>query len=73
MSPPQLAKIDKAESDLRISTLSAVLRALNADFGDIAGPDAPEVSMKAVRLNAQKSGAPSVALKALASRFVSRC
>jgi transcriptional regulator with XRE-family HTH domain/Zn-dependent peptidase ImmA (M78 family) len=69
MSPPQLAKIEKGESDLRISTLSAVLRALNADFGDIAGPDAPEVSMKAVRLNAQKSGAPAAALKELASRL----
>jgi transcriptional regulator with XRE-family HTH domain len=69
MAPPQLAKIEKGESDLRISTMSAVLRALNADFGDIAGPDVPEVSMKKVRLNAQKSGAPSAALKDLASRL----
>lgn len=69
MSPPQLAKIEKGESDLRISTLSSILRALDADFADIAGPDAPEVSMKAVRLNAQKSGAPSTALKELASRL----
>ena len=69
MSPPQLAKIEKGESDLRISTMSSILRALDADFADIAGPDAPEVSMKTVRLNAQKSGAPSAALKELASRL----
>src|ERR1044072_2565719 len=71
MSPPQLAKIEKGESDLRISTMSSILRALDADFADIAGPDAPEVSMKTVRLNAQKSGAPSAALKELASRLAS--
>lgn len=69
MSPPQLAKIEKGGGDLRTSTLSSLLRALGAGFADIAGPDVPEVSMKRVRLNAEKSGAPSATLKELASRL----
>lgn len=46
MSPPQLAKLEQGETDMRISTLRSLLRALGASFSDIAGPDAPEVSVR---------------------------
>jgi transcriptional regulator with XRE-family HTH domain len=45
MKAPQLAKIETGEQDLRLSTLRSVLRILGASFGDIAGPDAPELSL----------------------------
>ena len=41
MTPPQLSKIERGQSDLRISTVRALLRVMNASFADIAGPDFP--------------------------------
>ncbi len=58
MSPPQLAKLEQGETDMRISTLRSLLRALDASFADIAGPDAPEVSVKEIRRRAQHVGVP---------------
>jgi transcriptional regulator with XRE-family HTH domain len=58
MSSPQLAKLERGETDMRISTLRGVLRALNASFADIAGPDAPEVSMRELGKEAERFGVP---------------
>jgi transcriptional regulator with XRE-family HTH domain len=66
MSAPQLAKIERGESDLRISTVQAVLRALGGSFADIARPDAPEVSMKEISKNAKATGAPGMVLERIA-------
>jgi len=58
MTPPQLAKLERGETDMRISTVRALLRAMGATFADISGPDAPELSVKEVRRRAVKAGAP---------------
>lgn len=63
MSAPQLAKLEQGETDMRISTLRSLLRALGASFADIAGPDAPEVSVKELAKRAQRAGAPSDVVK----------
>lgn len=59
MSPPQLSKIESGSQDLRVSTVQALLRAMGATFGDIAGPDAPELSQRTLRKNAEAAGVPS--------------
>ncbi len=58
MPPPQLAKLERGETDMRISTLRGILRALNASFADIADPDAPEVSLKELGKEAEQFGVP---------------
>jgi transcriptional regulator with XRE-family HTH domain len=68
MSAPQLAKIEKGESDLRVSTLRSVLRALGASFADIAGPDAPEVSIPELVKHGVKSNAPKEVLERIAGK-----
>ncbi len=59
MSSPQLAKLERGQTDMRISTLRGVLRALNASFTDIAGPEAPEVSVKELAKRADALGIPA--------------
>lgn len=66
MSPPQLAKLEQGETDMRISTLRSLLRALDASFADIAGPDAPEVSVREITRRAQRVGVPSEVVKQIA-------
>lgn len=56
MKPPQLAKIEQGESDLRVSTVQALLSAMGADWSALAGDDVPEVSVKTVVRRAQKAG-----------------
>lgn len=68
MSAPQLAKIEKGESDLRVSTLRSVLRVLGASFLDIAGPDAPEVSVSELVKHGIKSEAPKEVLERIAGK-----
>jgi transcriptional regulator with XRE-family HTH domain len=63
MSPPQLAKLEQGETDMRISTLRSLLRALGADFADISGPNAPEVSAKELGRRAQRAGVPADVVK----------
>ncbi len=63
MSSPQLAKLEQGETDMRISTLRSLLRALGADFADIAGADAPEVSAKELGRRAQRAGVPADVVK----------
>lgn len=58
MSSPQLAKLERGETDMRISTLRGILRALNASFADVASPDAPEVSLKELGKEAEQFGVP---------------
>ena len=69
MSAPQLAKIEKGESDLRISTVRAVLRAIGGSLADIAGPDAPEVPVADIQANARKSGVPKGVLESMANQL----
>lgn len=68
MKPPQLAKLEQGESDLRVSTLRSLLRALGATFADIAGPDAPEVSASELRRRAQAAGVPGEVIKRIAAK-----
>ena len=63
MPPSQLAKLEKGESDMRLSTVGSLLRALDASFADISGPDAPEVSVKVLSRLAKKAGAPEPVLR----------
>jgi transcriptional regulator with XRE-family HTH domain/Zn-dependent peptidase ImmA (M78 family) len=65
MKAPQLAKIESGEQDLRLSTLRSVLRILGATFNDIAGPDAPELSLEEL---AERTGAPTGLLRAIAQK-----
>lgn len=67
MSSPQLAKLEQGDTDMRISTLRSLLRALGADFADIAGPDAPEVSAKELSRRAQRAGVPADVIKRITS------
>lgn len=65
MKAPQLAKIESGEQDLRLSTLRSVLRILGATFNDIAGPEAPELSLEEL---AKRTGAPTRLLQAVAQK-----
>jgi transcriptional regulator with XRE-family HTH domain/Zn-dependent peptidase ImmA (M78 family) len=67
MSSPQLAKLEQGETDMRISTLRSLLRALGATFADIAGPDAPEISAKELSKRAHRAGVPAEVVKRIAS------
>lgn len=68
MPAPQLSKLEKGESDMRLSTLRALLRAMNATFADISGPEAPEHSVAALSRLAKQAGVPDTVLKAIAAR-----
>lgn len=65
MTPPQLSKIERGQSDLRMSTVRALLRVMNASFADIAGPDAPEASLAEIAKAGHKAGVPRDVIDAL--------
>jgi transcriptional regulator with XRE-family HTH domain len=67
MTSPQLAKLEQGETDMRVSTLRSLLRALGAGFADIAGPGAPEISVRELTKRAQLVGIPADILKRIAS------
>src|SRR3954470_16847157 len=67
MSAPQLAKLEQGETDMRVSTLRSLLRALGATFADIAGADAPEISAKELGRRVQRVGIPADLIKRIAS------
>lgn len=67
MPSPQLAKLEKGETDMRISTLRSLLRALGASFADIAGEDAPEISARELAKRAQTIGLPVDVIKRIAA------
>jgi transcriptional regulator with XRE-family HTH domain len=68
MSAPQLSKLEQGETDMRLSTIRSLLRALDGSFADIAGPNAPEVSVKELSQRAKRSGVPAAILKRIADR-----
>ena len=72
MSSPQLAKLEQGETDMRISTLRSLLRALGASFADIAGPDAPEISAKELSKRAHRAGVPAEVVKRIAGAVDAR-
>jgi transcriptional regulator with XRE-family HTH domain len=65
MSAPQLSKIESGSFDLRVSTVQSLLRAMGASLSDIAGPDTPEVSQKAVIKSAETAGVPREVMTSL--------
>jgi transcriptional regulator with XRE-family HTH domain/Zn-dependent peptidase ImmA (M78 family) len=67
MSAPQLAKLEQGETDMRISTLRSLLRALGASFAEIAGTDAPELSAKELSKRAERVGVPAEIITRLAA------
>jgi transcriptional regulator with XRE-family HTH domain/Zn-dependent peptidase ImmA (M78 family) len=67
MSAPQLARLEQGETDMRISTLRSLLRALGASFAEIAGPDAPEVSVKELTKRAERVGVPAEVIRRIAA------
>lgn len=67
MPTPQLAKLEQGKTDMRISTLRSLLRALGASFADIADPDAPEVSTRELTKLAQSAGVPAEVVKRIAA------
>jgi transcriptional regulator with XRE-family HTH domain/Zn-dependent peptidase ImmA (M78 family) len=68
MTPPQLSKLEKGESDMRLSTVRALLRAMDATFADISSPDAPEVSVRELAKRAGRVGVPAEIVKQIAAR-----
>jgi transcriptional regulator with XRE-family HTH domain len=58
MTPPQLSRIERGGLDMRVSTVRALLRAMDATFVDIAGRDAPEASVRELVKRAVKAGVP---------------
>ena len=71
ISAGQLSRIEKGAEEVRPSTAQALLRELGASFGDVAGPDALEVSLKRIVTHAEDAGVPRDLSAALA-RAVSR-
>jgi transcriptional regulator with XRE-family HTH domain len=68
MSAPQLAKLEKGESDMRLSTVQSLLRALDASFADISDPQAPERSVIVMSRLAKQAGVPDAVVKAIAAQ-----
>lgn len=68
MSAPQLSKIEAGSHDMRVSTVRALLRALNATFADIAGTDVPEVSLRTTARRLASSGVDATAARELLNR-----
>lgn len=68
MTAPQLSKIEKGQTDMRISTVRSLLRAMDASFADIAGEGAPEFSRIDVIRAAVRTGMPKEILDRLLDR-----
>jgi transcriptional regulator with XRE-family HTH domain len=66
MPAPQLSKLEKGESDMRLSTVRSLLRAMDATFADISGPEAKELSAGELSSAAKKAGIPSAVVKRIA-------
>jgi transcriptional regulator with XRE-family HTH domain len=58
MTPQQLANIEAGQSDMRLSTVRSLLRAMGAGFADIAGSEAPEMPTKELAKRASGLGIP---------------
>lgn len=69
MSPPQLSKIESGAFDLRVSTVQSLLRAMDATLADVASPDAPEISRRALRKKIEAAGVARDLAERLFARF----
>lgn len=69
MSPPQLSKIESGTFDLRVSTVQSLLRGMGATLADVASPDAPEISQRALRKKIEVAGVA----RDLAERLFAGC
>ena len=69
MPAPQLSKLEKGESDMRLSTVRSLLRAMDATFADISGPEAQELSVAALSRLAKKARVPGAVLKRIAEQI----
>ena len=67
MTAPQLSKLEKGESDMRLSTVRALLRAMDATFADISGTDAREMSVKELTKRTRRVGVPAEIVKRIAA------
>jgi transcriptional regulator with XRE-family HTH domain len=67
MAAPQLSKLEKGESDMRLSTLRSLLRAMDASFEDISGPGAAEYSGAALGRMAKAAGIHETVIKLIAA------
>ena len=63
----QLSKLEKGESDMRLSTLRSLLRAMDASFEDISGPGAAEYSGAALGRMAKTAGIHETVIKLIAA------
>lgn len=72
MTAPQLSKLEAGASDMRLSTVRSLLRAMGASFADISGPDAAEVSVKELRRRAEKAGVPGAVVIRIAKAVGAR-
>lgn len=66
MTAPQLSKLEVGSTDMRLSTVRSLLRAMGASFADISDPDAPEFSVKELGRRAKRGGAPADVIKRIA-------
>jgi len=71
-TPTQLSKGESGSVDLRISTVQSLLRAMDASLADIAGADAPIVSLRELRKHAQGAGVPNDVIDRLLSGVARR-
>lgn len=72
MTAPQLSKIEKGSHDMRVSTVRSLLRALDASFSDITGPDVPELSLKTLARRMTDAGITSEVASELLGRVPRR-
>lgn len=63
MSAPQLSKLEAGATDMRLSTVRSLLRAMGTSFADISGPDAPELSVTALGRLAKAAGVHDTVIK----------
>jgi transcriptional regulator with XRE-family HTH domain len=67
MSAPQLSKLEAGATDMRLSTVRSLLRAMGASFDDISGSHAPEFSGAALGRLAKAAGVHEAVVKLIAA------
>lgn len=67
MPPSQLAKIESGALDMRYSTVRTLLRAMDASFAEISGPDAADVSTKTLTKRLSAAGVEATLTSRLAA------
>lgn len=69
MPASQLSKLERGDTDMRLSTIRSLLRVMGASFADISGPDAPEISAKELTKRAGLAGVPRNLMDRMVERF----